>query len=44
MKAISIVFPHGTNIALEKKTLEVCSWLPIQAMTSGWNQDIIHGN
>ena len=28
MKAISIVFPHGTNIALGKKTLEVRSWLP----------------
>lgn len=28
MKAISIVFPHGTNKALGKKTLEVRSWLP----------------
>lgn len=28
MKAISIVYPHGINIALGKKTLEVRSWLP----------------
>lgn len=28
MKALSIVYPHGTNIALGKKTLEVRSWLP----------------
>lgn len=33
MKTTSIVFPHGTNIALGKKTLKVRSWLPIQAMT-----------
>ncbi len=28
MKALSIVYPHGTNIALGKKTVEVRSWLP----------------
>lgn len=28
MKALSIVAPHGTNIALGKKTIEVRSWLP----------------
>ena len=28
MKALSIVYPHGTNIALGNKTIEVRSWLP----------------
>lgn len=28
MKALSIVHPHGTNIALGNKTIEVRSWLP----------------
>lgn len=28
--ALSIVQPHGTNIALGKKTLEIRSWLPPQ--------------
>ena len=37
MKAISIVYPHGTNIALGKKTLEVRSWLPPR----DFNEDLL---
>lgn len=37
MKALSIVYPHGTNIALGKKTIEVRSWLP----PKGFNEDLL---
>lgn len=37
MKALSIVSPHGTNIALGKKTIEVRSWLPPE----NFNEDLI---
>lgn len=37
MKALSIVYPHGTNIALGKKTIEVRSWLP----PIGFNEDLL---
>ncbi len=37
MKALSIVYPHGTNIALGKKTIEVRSWLPPE----GFNEDLL---
>jgi hypothetical protein len=37
VKAISIVYPHGTNIALGKKTLEVRSWLPPR----DFNEDLL---
>lgn len=36
-KALSIVYPGGTNIALGKKTIEVRSWLP----PTDFNEDLI---
>lgn len=37
MKALSIVHPYGTNIALGNKTIEVRSWLP----PADFNEDLL---
>jgi hypothetical protein len=37
LKALSTVFPGGTNIAQGKKTIEVRSWLP----PSDFNEDLV---
>ena len=37
MKALSVVYPHGTRIARGEKTIEVRSWLP----TEGFNEEFV---